>query len=260
MVEIINVAKQKLEAGELAIGVGLRMTRVVEIGKMMKTAGYDWLFIDMEHNSMSIDDAAQISVAAQSAGITPIVRVPGFQHFHASRALDTGAQGIVVPHVDDIQTAKNMVENVKYPPVGKRSITGSLPQLDFIPTPVDEATKAINDATLLIVMLETEEAVENAEAMAAIDGIDALLFGTNDLTIEMGVPGQIGHSRVVKHYETAAAACRKHGKFLGMGGIYDPAVMKDYVAMGARLILAGNDLPFLMKAAKEQASIVRGMG
>ena len=260
MVEIINAAKQKLEAGELAIGVGLRMTRVVEIGKMMKTAGYDWLFIDMEHNSMSIDDAAQISVAAQSAGITPIVRVPGFQHFHASRALDTGAQGIVIPHVDDIQTAKKMVENVKYPPVGKRSITGSLPQLDFIPTPVDEATKAINDATLLIVMLETEEAVENAEAMAALDGIDALLFGTSDLTIEMGIPGQMGHPRVVKHYETAAAACKKHGKFLGMGGIYDPAVMKDYVAMGAQLILAGNDFPFLMKAAKEQAEIVRGMG
>ena len=260
MVEIINAAKQKLEAGELAIGVGLRMTRVVEIGKMMKTAGYDWLFIDMEHNSMSIDDAAQISVAAQSAGITPIVRVPGFQHFHASRALDTGAQGIVIPHVDNIQTAKKMVENVKYPPVGKRSITGSLPQLDFVPTPVDEATKAINDATLLIVMLETEEAVENAEAMAALDGIDALLFGTSDLTIEMGIPGQMGHPRVVKHYETAAAACKKHGKFLGMGGIYDPAVMKDYVAMGAQLILAGNDFPFLMKAAKEQAEIVRGMG
>ena len=153
-----------------------------------------------------------------------------------------------------------MVENVKYPPIGKRSITGSLPQLDFVPTPVDEATKAINDATLLIVMLETEEAVENAEAMAAIDGIDALLFGTNDLTIEMGIPGQMGHPRVVKHYETAAAACKKHGKFLGMGGIYDPAVMKDYMAMGARLILAGNDFPFLMKAAKEQADIVRGMG
>jgi len=153
-----------------------------------------------------------------------------------------------------------MVENVKYPPVGKRSITGSLPQLDFVPTPVDEATKAINDATLLIVMLETEEAVENAEAMAALDGIDALLFGTSDLTIEMGIPGQMGHPRVVKHYETAAAACKKHGKFLGMGGIYDPAVMKDYVAMGAQLILAGNDFPFLMKAAKEQAEIVRGMG
>ena len=105
MAEIVNVAKQKLEAGELAIGVGLRMTRVVEIGRMMKTAGYDWLFIDMEHNSMSIDNAAQICIAAQDAGITPIVRVPGFQHFHASRILDTGAQGIVVPHVDDRHVA-----------------------------------------------------------------------------------------------------------------------------------------------------------
>ena len=260
MPEIINVAKQKLEAGELAIGVGFCMTRVVEVGKMMKTAGYDWLFIDMEHNSMSIDDAAQISVAAQS-GITPIVRVPGFQHFHASRSSTRARRALSCRiHRGSIQTAKNMVENVKYPPIGKRSITGSLPQLDFVPTPVDEATKAINDATLLIVMLETEEAVENAEAMAAIDGIDALLFGTNDLTIEMGIPGQMGHPRVVKHYETAAAACKKHGKFLGMGGIYDPAVKKDYVAMGARLILAGNDFPFLMKAAKEQADIVRGMG
>ena len=260
MAEIVNVAKQKLEAGELAIGVGLRMTRVVEIGKMMKTAGYDWLFIDMEHNSMSIDTAAQISIAAQDAGITPIVRVPGFQHFHASRVLDTGAQGIVVPHVDDVETARKMVENVKYPPVGRRSITGSLPQLDFVPTAVGEATAAINDATLLIVMLETEEAVANAEAMAAIEGVDALLFGTNDLTIEMGIPGQVGDPRVKKHYETAAAACAKHGKFLGMGGVYDPNIMKDYVAMGARLILAGNDFPFLMKAAKEQAEVVREMG
>ena len=260
MREIVNVAKQKLDAGELAIGVGLRMTRVVEIGKMMKTAGYDWLFIDMEHNSMSIDTAAQISVAAQDAGITPIVRVPGFQHFHANRVLDTGAQGIVVPHVDDVQTAIKMVENVKYPPIGKRSITGSLPQLDFVPTPVGEATVAINDRTLLIVMLETEEAVDNAEGMAAINGIDVLLFGTNDLAIEMGIPGQVGDPRVAKHYETAATACKKYGKFLGMGGVYEPAIMKDYVAMGARMILAGNDFPFLMKAAKEQADIVRGMG
>ena len=259
MAQIMNVTKQKLQAGELAIGVGLRMTRVVEIGKMMRTAGYDWLFIDMEHNSMSIDMAAQISIAAQDARITPIVRVPGFQHFHASRVLDTGAQGIVVPHVDDVQTAKNMVQNVKYPPVGKRSITGSLPQLDFVATPVREATAAINDATLLIVMLETEAAVENAEGIAAIEGIDVLLFGTNDLTIEMGIPGQVGDPRISDHYETAAAACKKHGKFLGMGGVYDPAIMKDYVALGARMILAGNDFPFLMKAAKEQADTVRSM-
>ena len=100
MVTIKNIAKEKLQAGELTIGVGLRQARTVDIAKAMKTAGFDWLFIDMEHNSMDLDTATQISVTAQDVGITPLLRVPGFQHFHASRALDGGAQGIVVPHVD----------------------------------------------------------------------------------------------------------------------------------------------------------------
>ena len=81
----------------------------------MKTCGFDWLFIDMEHNAMDVDMAVQISVAAQDAGITPIVRVPGYQHFHATRVLDGGAQGIVVPHVDTVEVAAQMVSNTKYP-------------------------------------------------------------------------------------------------------------------------------------------------
>ena len=93
MISVTNVTKDKLEAGDLAIGVGLRQARTVDIAKAMKTAGFDWLFIDMEHNSMDLDVAVQISVAAQDTGITPIVRVPGFQHFHATRALDGGARG-----------------------------------------------------------------------------------------------------------------------------------------------------------------------
>ena len=111
MVDIKNIAKEKLQAGELAIGVGLRQARTVDIAKAMKTAGFDWLFIDMEHNSMDLDTATQISVTAQDVGITPLLRVPGFQHFHASRALDGGAQGIVVPHVDTKETAIQMVRH-----------------------------------------------------------------------------------------------------------------------------------------------------
>src|SRR3546814_18370865 len=86
----------------------------------MRTAGYDWLFIDMEHNSMDLDTAVQISVAAQDAGITPVVRVPGYESFHATRALDGGAQGVVVPHVDDAATAARMVRDRKGVGEGKR--------------------------------------------------------------------------------------------------------------------------------------------
>jgi 2-keto-3-deoxy-L-rhamnonate aldolase RhmA len=143
MATIRNIAKERLEAGELAIGVGLRQARTVDIAKIMKTAGYDFLFIDGEHSSMSVDMMGQISTAAQDAAITPIVRVPGFQHFHASRALDGGAQGIVVPHVGTAEIATQMVDHCRYPPQGHRSVTGSLPQIDFASWPLGEAAASI---------------------------------------------------------------------------------------------------------------------
>ncbi len=259
MATVMNHALERLRAGELALGVGLRQARTVDTGKVMRTCGFDWLFVDMEHNTMSIDTAVQICVAAQDAGITPLVRVPGFQHFHASRVLDGGAQGIVVPHVDTVEVARQMVSACRYPPVGHRSVTGALPQIDFESRPLADATPAINAATLLVLMIETPEAVENAESIAAIDGVDALLVGTNDLCMEMGIPGEVGHARVIEAQRHVIEACRAHGKHPGLGGVYDPALMQRYVEMGMRLILAGSDLAFMMTAARERAGFLRGL-
>lgn len=258
MVSIRNVAKDKLEAGDIALGVGLRQARTVDTAKIMKECGFDWLFIDMEHGTMDLDTAVQISVAAQPVGITPIVRVPGFQHYHATRILDGGAQGIVVPHVDDVATAKQMVANCKYPPVGHRSVAGNMPQLDFARVPMGEATEAINASTLLVVMLETPQAIANADAIAAVDGVDALLIGTNDLCMELGIPGQLDHKKVAESYEAMVAACRKHNKHPGMGGVYSTPLMKRYIDIGARLILAGGDLPLMMDGAKARVQALRG--
>ena len=176
MVTIRNTALERLKDGDLAVGIGLRQARTVDIAKAMRTAGFDWLFIDMEHNAMDLDIAVQISVAAQDAGITPIVRVPGFQHFHATRVLDGGAQGIVFPHVDDAETAARLVAQCRYPPAGRRSVTGALPQLDFAAHSVADTVEAVNAATLLVIMLETPTAIANADAIAAVTGVDALLI------------------------------------------------------------------------------------
>jgi len=259
VVSVRNVAKERLVAGEFAIGVGLRQARTVDIGKIMRSAGYDFLFIDMEHNSMSIDLAAQISVAAQDAGITPIVRVPGFEHFHATRMLDAGAQGIVVPHVDTPEVAARMVANCRYPPQGHRSVTGALPQLDFATHPMAEWTAAIDQATLLILMIESPQAVESIEAIAAVPGFDVLLVGTNDLCVEMGIAGQLEHPRVVEAFERIVAACRANGKYAGLGGVYHPALMERYLAMGFRFVLAGSDLTLMLAAAKERAAAIRAL-
>ena len=257
--KITNTAKNRLESGELALGIGLRQARTVDIGKIMKTCGYDWLFIDMEHNSMSIDTAAQISVAAQDAGVAPIVRVPGFQHFHATRALDGGAQGVVVPHVDTAEVAAEMVSNCKYPPVGHRSVTGRLPQVNFEAHPQDEVTRSVNNATLVVVMVETPTAVENVEAIAAVPGVDSVLVGTNDLCTEMGIPGAVGDARIQEIMERVVAACRAHGKHPGLGGVYEPPLMERYIRMGMRLILCGNDLTMMMAAAQERSGRMRSI-
>ena len=254
-----NTAKERLEAGGLALGMGVRMSRTVDIAKAMKTCGYDWLFIDMEHSSMDLDTAAQISMAAQSAGITPIVRVPGFEHHHASRVLDGGAQGIVAPHVDTSDTAARIVRQCRFPPLGRRSAVGGLPQLDFAAVPVGDATQAINASTLVIVMIETPEAVENADAIAAVEGVDGLLVGTNDLCMEMGIPGQVGDPAVMEAQAKVIDACRRHGRHPGLGGVYEPSLMERYIEMGMRLVLCGNDLSMLMAGASARAKQLRGL-
>ena len=259
MVTIPNPMRDKLDRGELALGVGLRSARTVDIARAMKTAGFYWLFIDMEHNTMSLDDACNISVAGQAEGITPLVRVPGVEHHHATRALDGGAQGIIVPHVDDLATAKQMVANTRYPPVGRRSMYGALPQVGFEAHPQGELMQALNESIYLVLMIESPEGVAAADDIAALPGVDALLIGTSDLTAEMGIPGQLDHPDIVNAYETVIAACKKHGKHAGMGGVYAPDMMQRYIEMGMRLILSGSEFTFMMKGAKAQSDAIRAL-
>lgn len=258
MVNLVNPARERLAKGELALGIGLRQSRTVDIAPAMKTCGFDWLFIDLEHNSMTVDQAVQISVAANAAGIAPIVRVPYGQYDMATRVLDGGAMGIVVPHVDTADEAAMIADRLRYPPVGHRSVAGAMPQLAFAPVPLAEGAKAVNDALLVVVMLETPTAVRNADAIAAVPGIDALLMGTNDLTMEMGIPGQLDHPDVIAAYETVIAACRKHGKIPAMGGVYTPPLMQKYVGMGMRMLLSGSDFSFLMESARNRVDFLRG--
>ena len=255
---IKNIAKERLVAGELSIGMGVKAVRSVEIARIMKTAGYDWLFIDLEHGPTSVETAYQISVAALDAGIAPIVRVPRGELALATRCLDGGALGIVIPHVDTADEARAMVDAFRYQPLGHRSIAGGYPQFGFAPTPAAQVTKEMNDATLVIAMIETPRAVENAAEIAAVPGIDVLLMGTNDLCMEMGIPGQLDNERLVAAIQTVVDACKRHGKWAGLGGIYGKELLKRYIDMGMQMILAGNDLPLLVAAATEHASFVRG--
>ncbi len=259
MPTIANTVRERLAQGQLALGMALRQARTVDIGRVLAACGFDFAFIDMEHNTMSIDTAAQIAVACHDAGVTPLVRVPGYEHYLATRLLDAGAMGIVFPHVDTAEHARELVSNCKYPPMGHRSLGGPMAQLGFRPYPRAESTVAVNKETLLVMMLETPEAIDNADAIAAVPGVDVLLIGTNDLTLEMGIAGKYDDPKVVHAYEMVVAACKRHGKVPGMGGIYDHPTMEKYVKRGARFILCGSDISFIMSGGQARAEFLRGI-
>jgi 2-keto-3-deoxy-L-rhamnonate aldolase RhmA len=252
-----NAARERLDAGQLALGIGIRQARTVDIASMMKAAGYDWLFLDLEHNSMDLDTAVQISVAALAAGIAPIARVPSGEFWLATRLLDGGALGIVLPHVDTAEEAEEVARRLRYPPRGHRSIAGGLPHLGYRAASLAETCAAIDRATFLIVMLESPRGIENAQAIAAVPGIDSLLIGTADLSLELGIPGQLGDERIVAAYQRVVEACRAHGKHAGLGGVYDETLARRYVEMGTRLVLTGSDSGFLLSGASERARLVR---
>lgn len=257
MQQVVNAARQRLDKGEIALGVGIRGVRGVEIARLMKTAGYDWLFIDLEHGATSTETAYSISVAALDAGIAPFVRVPHGELAMGTRCLDAGALGIVIPHVDTAEQARAMVDAFKFRPLGHRSIGGAYPQFGFAAKPAQEVVAALNDATMVVAMIETPQAVENANKIAEVPGIDALLMGTNDLCLEMDIPGSLDHERVIAAIDTVVGACRKRGKTPALGGVYARDLMKRYLALGMRMLLAGNDISLLLNAAKDQAAFAR---
>jgi len=258
MADIVNPARRRLMQGELSLGVGIRISRSIEIARMMKSAGFDWLFLDLEHGMLTLDACSQIAIAALDAGITPIVRVPERQYDMAARALDGGCWGVVMPHVDTAEEAREMVDHLRYPPQGHRSSGGMLPHLGYRAMNSGEAAKIINGELLLVAMVETPTSVANAEAIAAVPGIDGLLIGSNDLSLEMGIAGQFTHPKMVEAYDAVIAACRKHGKWPGMGGVSADDLFRRYIAAGMRMILGGNDIPFLLQGATQRTTLLRG--
>ena len=252
-----NKTKLKLQRNELALGFGVHHLRTSATGMIAAAADHDWLFIDMEHGAMSPHEATQICIAALPTGVTPIVRICAGSLDEGTRALDNGALGVVVPHVDTAQRAQEIAQAFRYPPIGHRSWGGPPAVFGFKPPGNAEAQAALNQQVLVVAMIESPQAVDNAAEIAAVDGIDALLIGTSDLTAEMGISGQIDHPRVAAAYRTVGDACRANNKALGMGGVYDKETATRYIKGGARLILSGADHVYLMAGARARSELLR---
>jgi len=253
-----NAARGRLAGGALVLCLGLRQARTPDIAQIAAACGFDAIYLDMEHSPLSLETVSAICVAALGAGVTPLVRPPGHGAEWIGRILDGGAQGLVVPHVDTAAEAEAIVRAARFPPLGRRSVMGPGPALGYRALPLAEVNATLNAETLVICMIETPEAVRNAEAIAAVPGVDCLLIGSNDLCTEMGVPGQLRHPSLLDAYRDVVAACRAHGKALGIGGIRGDAELQGRLFdLGARFLIAGNDVSYLMAAARADVAALR---
>jgi 2-keto-3-deoxy-L-rhamnonate aldolase RhmA len=255
-----NEMKRKLAANELVLCLNLRLARTVDIAMVAKAGGYDALYVDMQHAPYSIETTSTICAASLGIGITPLVRVPGHDGQWMSRVLDGGAQGVIVPDVESRAQAEAVVRHCRFPPVGRRSVMGLGPALGYRSLPLGEFNSRANAETAVIVMLETAAGIDNAEAIAAVPGIDVLLIGSGDLSTDYGIPGQVDHPRLREAYERTAHACRTHGKVLGVGGIrHNTQLQGELVRLGARFVIAGTDTNYVLAGARADTTALRAI-
>lgn len=204
--------KERLHSGEICTGTFLLFLSGGDVVQFFAGLGLDYLILDMEHGSLDLGRARETMLAARACGVAPLVRVSEAQYGPITRALDAGAEGIVLPRVESRQQCRDLVRYARYTPEGERGVTTFGGHTDFAPVPdVPAFLASRNRDILLIVQIETRAGLEQRSEILAEPGIDGCLVGTGDLAFSLGYPGQTSHPDVIAGAESVFATCRDNG-------------------------------------------------
>lgn len=233
----INKIKKKMRSGEPVFGVMIKEARNVNIAEILEIAGFDYFVIDMEHAFYDMSDITEILQFARKIDITGVVRIPRLDYAYVAKTLDMGAEGIWVPHLDTVEQAKDLVRFGKYPPEGIRGaavpVFRQKERKEF--KQAADYFRFSNEETLLIAQIEGREAIGNIEAITAVPGIDVAMMGTQDLSLDMGYPGQETHPEMRAAIQKVVDACKKNGKSSG-DHIADIDELRYWIDQGMRMI------------------------
>jgi 2-keto-3-deoxy-L-rhamnonate aldolase RhmA len=246
---IPNPVMDRIRAGEPALGMTVRMGHSGDIVRIAKATGHDFIFIDVQHSLYNPETIGQMAQVALGCGIAAQVRVRSVDDPNVSLYLDNGATGIIFPDVNNAADAQRGVDAAKFGPVGKRSVCGGYPHFDYRAVPLTQSVPALNEAAMVICMIETVEGLNNVEAIAAVKGVDVIHVGSNDLLVNMGKPGKFDDPEIVAAQERCIAAARAHGKFAGIGGNRDVERQAAAVRKGCLYVTTQTDIGFLSAAA-----------
>lgn len=248
--------RQRVLAGEQVLGAMVFEFFTPGIAQVLKLAGAEFLLYDMEHAGLGIESLKEQVSYCRGLGIAPMVRVPRGEYHFLARALDVGAQGVMIPMVESVEQAKVVAEATHYPPKGRRGAAFSFAHDDYAPGSPAEKMKVADARNLVIAQIETERGLEHVEAIAAVDGIDVLWVGHFDLTNFLGIPGQFDNPKYVDAVKRVVAAGRKHKKGLGFMPT-DAKWAADYKALGFNIMAAGTDHGLLMAGVRGLLDSVR---
>jgi 2-keto-3-deoxy-L-rhamnonate aldolase RhmA len=237
-----------------SIGLATCVFRSVEMLSVARHCGFDFLMVDMEHSAMSLGEAATLCVAGLEAGFPVHVRVPSANSEYLSRVVDCGTRGLIVPHVDSVEEARSIVMKVRFPPHGMRSIPSPVAIAGFRPLPVRELIFRSEAALQVLVMIESAEGLAAAREIAAIDGLDGLVVGANDLAQSLGRAGQLDHPDVLAAFTRIAEAAISAGRIFGVMGLPPELVISHARDLGATYIVATNEINLLFEAGAARAA------
>jgi len=238
--------KEKLLRGDLLIGTLVSLP-CPEIAEIFCRAGFDWLFVDLEHSALGIRDA-QIILQAAAPRVPCLIRVPGADDTWIKKALDTGAEGIIAPMVQTAEQAEMLVHCCRYPPQGRRSV--GIARAQRYGPGFQEYVDTANDRVCLIIQIEHIQAVENIEKLLAVPGIDGLFVGPYDLSASMGRTGEVTHPDVEQAIAHVRKYARQAGLPLGIFGASAQAV-QPHIRHGFTLIAVGLDTALMAGAAEK---------
>ena len=250
----MNAFLDRLRDGDQVLMLAVRSSRTADVIRIAKSTGHHAVMIDLEHSTMTLDVAASLCATAADLGLFPFVRVREREYGALGPLLDGGAQGVIAPRVETAAEATAVARACRFAPRGQRSQLATVPQLGLRPTPAVTLNPVLDDATVAAILIETPAGVARAGEIAAVAGVDMLAFGANDFTAELGVPGQYTDPRVTDAIAILAAAAQQHGKLLMVGGVADPALLRDLDALGVcPLRLTGTDTDMLYAGAAARA-------
>ena len=244
--------KAKLLRNEPVLVTTLHLTDP-SLFEMTSLMGFDGIWMDLEHHAYSVETAAGLMRAARVGSSDIIARPAKGEFMRMARLLEAGAQGIMYPRCDDAEEAAEVVRWAKFAPLGERGCDGANGDAPYCSIPIAEYVELANRETFLVVQVEQAHAVEQAEAIAAVEGVDVLMLGPGDFSVLSGVPGELRHASVVKAMEDIARAARNTGKHWGTT-CSGSAQMATLLELGAKFVCCGADI-LMVKRGLEQMQL-----